>query len=311
MDEKILVIKLGAMGDFVQALGPMAAIRRHHSKALITLLTTKPFSDLGSSCGYFDAIEIDRKPRWYDIAGWIALRRFLNEGGFSRIYDLQNNDRTSFYFRLLKNPRPEWVGVARGASHRNASSLRTAGKAFDGHVQTLALAGIKDVSPDDLSWAKGDIEVFQLKDPYILLVPGSAPDRPEKRWPAGRYGALAQYFFNKGYLPVVLGTAGEAGLAREICNVCPSARDLTGRTSLPDIALLARHASAAIGNDTGPMHMIALAERPSYVLFSCHSDPARHAPVGKNVTTLQKNDLTALTVEDVIAAAISSRFHHS
>lgn len=308
MDEKILVIKLGAMGDFVQALGPMAAIRRHHPGAHITLLTARPFSDLGHACGYFDAVEIDRKPRWHNVFGWIALRRFLNGGGFSRVYDLQNNDRTSFYFRLLKTPRPEWVGVARGASHRNASPLRTAGKAFEGHVQTLAIAGIRDVLPDDLSWAKGDMEDFQLKDPYILLVPGSAPDRPEKRWPAERYGALAQFFFDKGYLPVVLGAAGESGLAGKICHVCPAARDLTGKTSLPDIALLARRASAAIGNDTGPMHMIALAGCPSCVLFSCHSDPVRHAPLGVKVTTLQKNDLTALTVEDVIAVASPARF---
>ncbi len=44
---RILVIKLGALGDFVQALGPAAAIRRHHRDAEITLLTTAPYAELG------------------------------------------------------------------------------------------------------------------------------------------------------------------------------------------------------------------------------------------------------------------------
>ncbi|HZT52668.1 MAG TPA: ADP-heptose--LPS heptosyltransferase, partial [Stellaceae bacterium] len=40
---RILVIKLGALGDFVQAMGPAAAIRAHHPRAEITLLTAAPY----------------------------------------------------------------------------------------------------------------------------------------------------------------------------------------------------------------------------------------------------------------------------
>ncbi|MGE3479724.1 MAG: glycosyltransferase family 9 protein, partial [Dongiaceae bacterium] len=44
--EQILIIKHGALGDFVQSLGAMASIRLHHPKAKITLLTTKPMESL-------------------------------------------------------------------------------------------------------------------------------------------------------------------------------------------------------------------------------------------------------------------------
>ena len=47
MDVNILVIKLGALGDMVQALGPMAAIRRYHADVQVTALTTV----LQHSCG--------------------------------------------------------------------------------------------------------------------------------------------------------------------------------------------------------------------------------------------------------------------
>jgi len=298
-NNNILVIKLGALGDFVQALGPMAAIRRHHPNAHITLLTTAPYESLGRECGYFNDVWIDKKPRWHDIAGWLALRKRLNAGRLDRIYDLQNNDRTSFYLRLLR-PRPEWVGAARGASHRNTSPQRTAGKAFAGHVQTLGLAGITNIVPDDLSWIKTDTRPFHLQDRYVLLIPGSAPSRPEKRWPATSYAELANLLDQRKYQPVIIGTEAESDIAQEICRLHPRAQNLMGRTNLFDIATLARNAAGAIGNDTGPMHLIAATGCPVNVLFSKHSDPTHHAPTGAAVTVIQSDDLETLKAEDIL-----------
>ena len=58
----ILVIKLSALGDFVQALGPAAAIRQHHAADEITLLTTRSFAPLAQQSGLFDKIVIDARP---------------------------------------------------------------------------------------------------------------------------------------------------------------------------------------------------------------------------------------------------------
>ena len=296
--DNILVIKLGALGDFVQALGPMAAIRRHHPQARLALLTTAPFEIFGQACGYFDDVMIDARPRWHDLRGWMDLRARLSEGKFSRVYDLQNNDRTSFYFRLMA-PRPEWVGVARGASHRNASPQRTAGIAFDGHVQTLSLAGICDVTSDNLSWVEGDIRKFHLPQRYALLVPGAAPQHPEKRWPALHYAELASLLDRQGIHPVIIGAAADDKVAQEICAAWPRAMNLTGRTTLFEVALLARSAAAAIGNDTGPMHMIAATGCPATVLFSRHSNPARHAPQGAGAIVAPGGDLSRLPAAEV------------
>lgn len=300
---KILVVKLGALGDFIQALGPMAAIRKHHKNAEITLLTTKAFRGFGESCGYFDHIITDNKPKLLNLPGWVALRKALNNVGYDRVYDLQNNDRTSFYFKLLA-PKPEWVGVAKGASHRNTSHDRTAGHAFDGHVQTLGLAGIQNVKVDPLNWMKADITTLGLQERYILLVPGCAPTRPEKRWP--HYTALANMIAKQGLQPVILGTDAEREVTQEIAKNCPDALDLTGKTSLAHIATLGRNAAGAVGNDTGPMHLIGATGCPSLILFSAHSNPVKHAPKGDHVSVLQKPDLNDLTPEIVAEQMKSS-----
>ena len=48
--ERILIVKLSALGDFVLALAAMKKIRQAHPKAHITLLTTPPFEALARIC---------------------------------------------------------------------------------------------------------------------------------------------------------------------------------------------------------------------------------------------------------------------
>lgn len=298
---KILVIKTGALGDFVQALGPMRALRKHHPDADITLLTTEPFAGFGKACGYFDDIWVDPRPGWKDPAGWLSWRSKLISGGFTRVYDLQNNDRTELYLHLIGRRRTEWVGAARGASHRNASKLRSLGQAFDGHVQTLGLVGINDIRIDAMDWVTGDIDRFNLRKPYILLVPGCAPAHPEKRWPPENFGALARLIDGRGFRPVVIGTKADEEAAGTICRLWPSTVNLIGKTSLLDIVLLAREASAAFGNDTGPMHMIAATSCPVWVFFSRKTNPVRHAPKGDAVHIVRKDNLNDLDIAEVMA----------
>ncbi len=298
-EENILVIKLGALGDFIQSMGAIEAIRKHHQDADITLLTTAPYVTLGKACGYVDHVMTDSRPRWKDIRGWLALRRKLNDGKFTRVYDLQNSDRTAIYLRLF-SPRPEWVGAAPGASHRNTSPDRTKIPPFDALKQNLALAGIKDIRVDPMAWVRGDPGLFDMKaKPFVLLAPGSSPHLAHKRWPAGHYGEMAKRLHVWGFLPVIVGTRTEAEAAGEICKICPEALDLTGQTALTDLVILGRNAAAAIGNDTGPLHMIAQTGCPTIALFSSHSKAGRHAPLGSNVETIQVDDLATLSVETV------------
>ena len=229
------------------------------------------------------------------------FRKTLNNKRFKRVYDLQNNDRTNLYFKLFKpQHKPEWVGVAEGASHRNTSPDRTKGHAFDGHIQTLGLAGITDIQIDHLEWMKGDLSQFPLQTPYVLFVPGSSPQRPEKRWPANKYGRLSKLIHSMGFQPVILGTPAEYEAAAEIEEICPEALNLCGETNLSQIAALGRKAAFAIGNDTGPMHLIAATSCPCLVLFSKFSNPIKHAPQGESVNVLQKDDLNDLKSETVL-----------
>jgi ADP-heptose:LPS heptosyltransferase len=303
MDERILVIKLGALGDFVQATGPFAAIRRHHAAARITLLTTRPYAEFARQSPYFDSVWLDDRPKAWQLRRWLTLRRWLRGRGYRRVYDLQTSDRSSLYYHLFwPGPYPEWSGIARGCSHRHTNPGRDAMHTVERQAEQLRLAGVAEVPPPELSWVSADVSRFRLPDRYALLVVGGAPHRPEKRWPADRYAALAVRLVDAGVTPVLLGTAVEGVEVGAVKAACPDAVSLLGRTGFSDIVALARGAVAAVGNDTGPMHLVGVAGCPAVVLYSHASDPALCGQRGPRVTILRRDDLGDLAVDEVTAA---------
>jgi len=299
---RILVIKLGALGDFVQALGPFAAIRRHHAGDRIVLLTTRPYAALARMSGYFDDIWIDDRPRWWRFGAWLALKRRLDAGDFARVYDLQTSQRSGRYFRLLARPKPEWNGIASGCSHPHVNPGRNSMHSIERQREQLGAAGITDVPPPDLSWIDGDAGGFGLAPGFVRLAPGGSAHRAAKRWPRDGYAALARGLAGQGRQPILIGAGDEVARNAAIAAACPVAIDLTGRTELADIARLARAAAGAVGNDSGPMHLIAAAGCPSVVLFSAASDPALCAQRGPSVAILRRDDLRGLGLAEVEAA---------
>jgi len=302
----ILVIKLGALGDIVQVMAPAAAIRAHHRDAQIVFLTTRPYAELARQAPYFDAVWIDERPGIGNLPGILRLRRRLRGAAFDRVYDLQTRLRTAAYFRLMREGlRPEWSGIARGASHPHSNPARDRLHTLDRQTEQLHVAGISNAPAlPDLSWAAQDIGHFALPADYVLLIPGGAAHRPAKRWPVAHYVALAARLAAGGLTPVVIGGDAERRLGRTIAGTVSTARDLTGETTFGDIVGLGRGARRAIGNDTGPMHLAVAGGAAATVLYSAASDPALTAPRGADVVVLRRSDLADLGV-DVVAATVS------
>jgi ADP-heptose:LPS heptosyltransferase len=296
MKPRILVIKLGALGDFAQAFGPFAAIRAHHPGAEITLLTTPPFAPLARQAPWFDQVWEGGRPR--GLAALWALRRQLRAARFDRVYDLQTSARSSRY-RWLVGRGVEWSGIAAGASHPHANPRRDFMHTVERQREQLVMAGISHFPAPELGWLDADIARFALPERFALLIPGASPGRPAKRWPVENFGALATTLD----IPVViLGGPAEASLGTAISEAAPGTRDLTGKTSFADIAALARRAAFCIGNDTGPTHLAAEAGCPTLALFGEDSDPALCAPRGPRVAVLRHQPLAALKLTDVQAA---------
>jgi len=297
-----LVIKLGALGDFIHAFHGFAAIRAHHPNSHITLLTTAPFCAMAAASPWFDEVRVDERPRWWDLPGMQRTQHALR--GFDFVYDLQTSARSGRYYR--RAGRPPWSGIARGSSHPHANPDRDSMHTLERQREQLHHAGIDHFPPPERDWMVQRGIRHGLTAPYALLVPGGAGAGAPKRWPSTRYAELARRLTGQVTVAIIGGEA-EAEAARVILQACPTAIDLTGRTTIEDIAALASGAALVVGNDTGPLQVAAAFGAPALVLMSAvtvREQAAPRGPQGEWASVIQVADLNTLPVARVVDAAL-------
>jgi len=99
---------------------------------------------------------------------------------------------------------------------------------------------------------------------------------------------------------IAIGTANEQEAIRDILKEAPHLIDLSGKTSLLEVAALARRAEIVVGNDTGPTHMAAAVGARTFALMSEKVNPFWSAPSGPNAVWLQGKPIASLTAEAVL-----------
>ncbi|HEY3694862.1 glycosyltransferase family 9 protein [Phenylobacterium sp.] len=307
--EKVLVIKLGPLRQFVLAAAAMRQIRAAHPQAHVTLLTTLPFESLAKASPYFDAVESDGDAK--GLGEWLGLIGRLRRARYDRVYDLQAS-RTSKAIHLGLGPvGPAWSGAGPlrgpGRAHpldRQAAQLKAAGAWPD------AAAGPGDAPPPDLSWilktapAERPVRDGINRRAYVLLIPGASETPPSLRWPPERYGELGRLLRQRGFDVVIVGAPQDGDVARAIQHQVPGARDLTGGPDFARVALLGARAAAVIGADAGLLHLASAAGAPAIVVCPKAADPALSAPRG-HVTVLQAGEMAELPAATVAQAVDS------
>jgi ADP-heptose:LPS heptosyltransferase len=303
---RVLVIKLSALGDFIIATSGFQAVHNYHKTAHITLLTTKLYEDFAQSMGVFDEIWVDERPKITQPLKLLNFRQKLRQANFDRIYDFQGVDRTALYHRLLgPGKKPEWVGTVQGCSHYISRVTLAPHYHQDRVRMLLAAGGINELPELDVRSYATSVDHFNLPRPYALLVPGASQAHGDwKKWSPENYANVAQFLTDQGIYPVIIGGPSDDNSA--ILKLCSSVIDLTGKTTFQEVIGLAKEAVIAIGNDTGPMHIAAASHCPVVVLFSGQHKPEVVGPRGKSYVHLQVDHLKDLSSSKVIEAIQTS-----
>lgn len=303
MARNILVIKLGALGDLFQSMDAFQAIRAHHRGDRVTLLTRPAYERFTNLMPWFDAVQTDFGARGLRVDRWLATREKIRSGGYARVYDLQCNDRTNFYFTLLlPGARPEWVGMALGCAYPWPRYRSDSAPVPKRQLDMIASAGVPGTGEVDLSWLDSPLNGLVLPERFVLIAPGCAPHRPGKRWPAAHYAEISRRLAARGLATVAIGTDVDADTIDAICAAAPHVVNLSGKTSIPQLAAIAKRARGVIGNDTGPIHITASVGAPTLVVMSGQTDPVRMIPRGTDVGYVREENLANLGVERVLSA---------
>jgi heptosyltransferase-1 len=155
-------------------------------------------------------------------------------------------------------------------------------------------------------------------EPYAALIPGA--NWPNKRWPTARFARLAERLYEAGINCVITGGSGDLALAEEICvKTATPFFNLTGQTSLKQLAWVLKNAQVTVGGDTGPMHLSVATGTPTVALMG-PTDTTRNGPYGAGHMAIvtsrdcagcwqrkckkQLDCLAAVSVEEVYQTAI-------
>lgn len=278
--QRILVIRLGSMGDIIHTLPAVASLKHSfpHSKLTwaidsrwLPLLEANPFLD--------DVAVLPRK----SIAAFWELGRRLRGSHFDIAVDFQGLIKSALVASLSRADRifgfhrsqlRERLAVLFYSSQRQTQS----GHVVDQNLELAASAGASSIVKH-FPLPPGVPEGELPSGDFVFASPLAG--WPAKQWPLEYYQRLAALIRSEWKIPLVLN--GPPAAAEALRRVGGVAVHLSG---IPGLIDATRRALAVIGVDSGPLHMAAALAKPGVAVFG-PTDPARNGPYGNTIRVLR------------------------
>ncbi|MGA2251784.1 glycosyltransferase family 9 protein [Terracidiphilus sp.] len=318
---RLLVVRLGAMGDILHALPAVTALRQTHpgwqidwvvEPAWAPLLTANSGAETRVERGPAQPLVDNIHPA--AVKAWArsplsgntlrkisGLRRDLRAGRYDAVLDFQGAIRSAMIGRLAgcrrvigeavpREPAAKWLFTERVETrgvHVIEQDIEVASAVAGDTLQPML--PLLPVDPEAETWCDALLGTGQNSGseyaarPLALLNPGAGWGA--KRWPVGRYAAVARGLAKRGFSVVVNAGPGEEELAEAI-RMQSGGAALPATCSLSQLIALTRRVSLAVAGDTGPLHLACALGKPVVGIFG-PTDPARNGPFGTRFRVLR------------------------
>ncbi len=296
--ERICLIKPSALGDVVQSLPVLCALRRRFPDARIAWVVASAYAGLLERHEALDElIQFDRSAiSVCTAAGRAELQRLVaavRTGQFDLAIDLQGLLRSGLICWSTAAERRVGMSDAReGAKLFYTDTVQIPPDctlAIERYMRVASALGADSseigfrvpITPEARCWA---VSMLERRARMLLgLAPGAR--WPTKRWPAERFAFLANGLVRRlGATIVLVGSSADRDAAAVIAAALPDHEciDLVGKTDLQQLAAVLAELRLLVTNDSGPMHLAAALNTPTAAIFTCTS-PARAAPHGSHL----------------------------
>jgi len=281
--QRILVVRLGAMGDIIHSLPAVASLKHGHPGSQLDWLVEPQWAALLEGNPFVDRVVLLRRK---SLAGLFESWRTLRRGGYHVAVDFQGLLKSAL---AAAAARPERIF----GFHR--SQLREPAAALFYSIQTLSQSVHVVDRNLDLAAAAGATSLIHTSRMRAFPLP---PGRPEgelppgdfvlasplagwrsKQWPLDHYRTLAAQLKRDLGVPLVLNLPPGAVIPR----VDNAFAHVSGLAGLIDAT---RRAAAVVGVDSGPVHLAAALDKPGVAIFG-PTDPARNGPYGDSIKVLR------------------------
>ena len=301
----ILIIKHGSLGDIAQASGAIQDICDHHSTDDIFLLTTNLYIDLFRKNSSLKEIILDKRLSRFNLIYLYNLMKKIKKNKFTKVYDLQNSSRTSFYKKILFPNANLNIWCSSETTLPNDKTKEEFDRnpvleRFNHQLQSSGIETKHTMSPD-FSWSCVNIDKiineYKLNN-YILLFPFCSPHLTLKKWPyfnnlinliKAKYKDQFEIITAPG--PNEINEADQYDAIKILNN---------GKAvNISQLSSLIKKSSFVIANDTGPAHMAAHLNAKGLTLFGSHTTAKKVSIERDNFKAIQVNDLNKLSAEKV------------
>ena len=272
---RILVIRLGAMGDVIAALPAVASLKHSIPHSKITWIIEPKWSVLLDGNPYVDSVMLlDRRT----LAGLGSAWRELRSIRFDLAVDFQGLIKSALVATIA---RPERIfGFNAAHARESAASWFYSTKvqirshhAVERNLDLAAAAGASSILRT-FPLPSGHPEGRLPDGDFVLASPLAGWGA--KQWPLEHYSTLAQLVRREWGLPLVLNSAEPIQVEGADSHV----------SGIPGLLHATRRAAAIVGVDSGPMHLAAALAKPGIALYG-PTDPGRHGPYGGSFTVLR------------------------
>ena len=308
----ILIIKHGSLGDIAQASGAIQDISENHKNDQIYLLTTKPYFDLFKKNPFIHDVILDKRLPRYNLIYLYLLMKKIKKYNFSKVFDLQNSSRTSFYKNILfpKANKEIWSSSSTTLTQNQKKDEFDKISVLDRFAHQLKTSGLNilNTTKPNFSWACSDIELIKKKydlKKYIILFPFCSPHLSIKKWP--HYNQLIKLINEKygdEYKVVIAPGPSEINDAKNFNAL--SILDNQKILSISQLTTLIKESSFVVANDTGPAHIAAHVGSKGLTLFGKHTTAEKVSIERENFKPIQVNDLNNLSAEKVFERLVNS-----
>ena len=317
---RILIIKLGSIGDVVHTFPALSDLRASFPQARIDWLVERQAGVLLRNHPWLNqVIEVDtrkwRRALWQPQT-WREIRRCLNrlrQRRYEVAFDFQGLWKVGDLRPLFRFPLAG--GVRQGPFERTRlpHPLRPTGVAGIPRPATSASSIERWWAAREPPEAKGGSSWQRKSRTGLTSTPGwpnaawtsSLSSIPAaagwtKNWSPANYGLLHQRIRRElGLKTVLTWGPGEEDLVREVMAACPGDPPSTFSTTLPQFMALARRARLFVGGDTGPLHLAAACQTPVVAIFGPNRPPQERSPAPGRPGGFPPGSLRALLQEDL------------
>jgi heptosyltransferase I len=283
---RLLMVRLGAIGDIVHAVPVAAALARRWPGVRLDWLVERRHRSLLDLVPCVAPIEFDSR-RLGGAGGWGRVVRAMRRCGYDAAIDVQGLLKSALLARASGAARV--IGFSRAHVRERAAAwfytepvdVAGAVHVVDRNLALLRPLGIASAArefPLELPMPADRVleAVEEMRGPFVLLNAGG--NWPNKRWPPERFGAVASLVRERaGVRSMVLWGPDDGPLAEAVVAASGGAAGRAPRTSLVDVMHLAKAAEALVSGDTGPIHLAAAVGTPVVGIYG-PTDPVRNGP---------------------------------